>query len=161
MNLINKSLILILFAVINNFEISAQEELLPPSPEAALLGSYSEIPVNYYTGTPNIHIPIWEVTNHSFSLPISLSYRTSGNRVNDIASRIGLGWTLKAGGVITRCVRGLPDDRGTGSNNGFYFSQNFDNGEFQQNLGSGFISYVPSNSFIKYVAEGYFCISSK
>ncbi len=151
----NKYLFLILITGLS-LKLIAQEELIPPSPEAASIGSYAEIPVNYYIGAPNINIPLWVVKNQFFSLPISLSYRASGNKVNDIASRVGLGWTLQAGGVITRSVRGMPDDIGYGGNTGFYYSQTFDNGEFQEHLGDDFISYSPANDFIKAVSDGIY-----
>uniref|UniRef100_A0AB33IRL4 Uncharacterized protein n=1 Tax=Prevotella sp. GTC17253 TaxID=3236793 RepID=A0AB33IRL4_9BACT len=39
-------------------------------------------------------------------MPIGISYHSSGIKVNDIASQIGLGWTLNAGGVLSVEVRG-------------------------------------------------------
>ncbi|PZQ98449.1 MAG: hypothetical protein DI539_29375, partial [Flavobacterium psychrophilum] len=77
-------------------------------------------PVSLYTGTPEITVPIYEIKSNKLSLPISISYHASGNKVEDIASNVGLGWTLNAGGVITRTVYGLPDD----VNNGFLHSSN-------------------------------------
>ncbi len=44
------------------------------------------------------------------SVPISLSYHASGIKVQQKASSVGLGWSLNAGGAITRVMRGLPDD---------------------------------------------------
>lgn len=82
----------------------------PPSPEAANLGRAAATPVSYYVGTPQIGVPLVEVKEGGLSVPVSLSYNASGNRVEDVASWVGLGWTLNAGGVITRAVRGRPDD---------------------------------------------------
>jgi hypothetical protein len=87
------------------------------SPTAASLGKYGDIPVSYNTGIPNISIPIYTVKAGSLSLPISLSYHASGLKVQEQASWVGAGWSLNAGGVITRTVVGAPDDRGVQSSN--------------------------------------------
>ncbi|WP_234997939.1 hypothetical protein [Mucilaginibacter sp. OK098] len=83
---------------------------IPPSPNASALIRYSEWPVSLYTGVPEISIPIYELKGRNISLPVSLSYHASGNRVGDIASWVGLGFSLNAGGLISRTVRGLPDE---------------------------------------------------
>ena len=98
--------------------VQAQEEdrymsvgnLTPASPTSSALAKYAEIPISKYTGTANISVPIYTAVNEKQQLPISLSYHSNGNKVEDIASWVGLGWSLNAGGVITRIVRGLPDD---------------------------------------------------
>jgi len=86
------------------------------SPTAASLGKYGDIPVSYNTGIPNISIPIYTVTSGYLKLPISLSYHASGLKVQEQAGWVGAGWSLNAGGVITRTVVGGPDEAGT--NNG-------------------------------------------
>ena len=83
--------------------------VVPPSPDAASLGKYGEIPVSLYTGTPSIDIPLYEI-NRAVRVPISLSYHASGVKVDEIASMVGMGWVLNAGGVITRTIHGMPDD---------------------------------------------------
>ncbi len=80
------------------------------SPEVAGLGKYIDIPVSLYTGVPKISIPLYQIKVNDFILPISLSYHSSGIKVEEVASWVGLGWTLNAGGVITRAVKGIPDD---------------------------------------------------
>ncbi len=106
-----------LFFVLSIFYLNAwaQEDaflskIFPPSPNAASLGKYAQIPVSNYTGTPNISIPIWNIQLQDFNLPISLSYHASGIRVAENASWVGLGWALKAGGLITRSVVNLADN---------------------------------------------------
>lgn len=86
------------------------KQVIPPSPEAAELGKYGNVPVSLYTGTPNITIPFFELKGNTISLPISLSYNASGFKPSEAASWVGSGWSLNAGGVITRAVKGNPDD---------------------------------------------------
>lgn len=98
------------------------QNLIPQSPEAAGLGKYGDIPVSTYTGVPNINIPLYTVKSGDLELPISLSYHASGIRVNEEASWVGLGWSLNAGGVITRVIRGKDDLMGGGDETGFLFN---------------------------------------
>ncbi|MEM6269139.1 MAG: DUF6443 domain-containing protein [Bacteroidota bacterium] len=87
---------------------------IPPSPEAAALAQYVETPVSWYTGSPSFNLPLWTLQSRDLSLPISLSYHGGGIKVDQIASRIGLGWAMNAGGVISRTVRGKPDEKPNG-----------------------------------------------
>ncbi len=81
-----------------------------PAPNVGSLGKYVDYPVSYYTGTPNISIPIYNLQDGAAKLSISLSYHASGIRVSELASWVGLGWALNAGGMIARSVRGGPDE---------------------------------------------------
>lgn len=85
------------------------KQVIPPSPEAAELGKYGNVPVGLFTGTPNVSIPLAELKGNVITLPVSLSYNSSGFKPEEIAPWTGLGWTLNAGGVITRSVLGDPD----------------------------------------------------
>ncbi len=105
--------------------------VLPVSPEAASLQKFSEIPVSNYTGIPEISIPLHSIKKGDIFISVSLDYHSGGNKVDDIASRIGLGWALNSQAEITRSVRGLPDD------NQFYADvEKYRNNEmgFQQRL---------------------------
>ena len=85
--------------------------VLPPSPNAASISRYVDIPVSLYTGIPNISIPVYNLDNGaSHQLPITLNYHASGIKVDDIASWVGTGWSLDCGGVIARTMHGLPDE---------------------------------------------------
>lgn len=85
-----------------------------PAPNAASLGKYGDIPVSYYTGVPNISIPIHTLEEGNLTLPISLSYHSSGVKVGEMSSWVGLGWSLQAGGMITRTTQGLRDETPAG-----------------------------------------------
>jgi len=110
---------------------STLDKISIASPTAASLGKYADIPVNYHTGVPGVDIPIYTVKAGSLSLPVSLSYHASGLKVQEAASFVGAGWSLNAGGVITRSVKGGPDERNTnmGSNelNGHFSNYGFNN----------------------------------
>lgn len=88
---------------------SPLEQILPLSPQAAALARYGDYPVSMATGVPQIEVPLYEIKLGGFTLPITISYHASGNKVNDIASSVGLGWVLNAGGIVTRSVLGIPD----------------------------------------------------
>ena len=83
--------------------------VVPPSPDAASLGKYGDANVNMYTGALGLNIPIYAIPAKDIPLNISLSYDGSGNKVSELPSWVGLGWTLASGGVITRSIQGNPD----------------------------------------------------
>ena len=87
-----------------------KQVVIPPNPEAASLGKYGEYPVDLSSGLVKIDVPLFQIATKELNVPVSISYHASGIKVNDIASPVGLGWALNAGGVVTRTVRGKADD---------------------------------------------------
>ncbi|WP_166923987.1 RHS repeat domain-containing protein [Flavobacterium poyangense] len=81
----------------------------PVSPNAASFAKQGLYPVDYYTGKLNISIPIYTIKTKELTVPLSLSYNTSGIQLNQTATWVGLGWNLDAGGAIVRNVKGIPD----------------------------------------------------
>jgi YD repeat-containing protein len=86
--------------------------VFPPSPTVAALMKFEETPVNNYTGIPDISIPLFSTGTLSkdINLDISLKYHPGGVSADEKASDVGLGWSLFAGGTISRTVNGLPDE---------------------------------------------------
>ena len=131
--LIKKTVTLSFIIICNsNIDAIAQkswfEDQSPHSPNVSALGKFGDIPVGNYTGTPQISVPIYTMKSGEITVPITLKYHASGLRVNDMASWVGLGWALDAGGYVARRVRGTADEgpRDGGKNgifNGYY--QNF------------------------------------
>lgn len=76
--------------------------------------------VNLYNGVVNIsnQLGILHGKNGS-KLPIFQSYQSSGIKVQDYSSIIGLGWNLNVISSISRNVRGLPDE----GSNGYFGGQ--------------------------------------
>lgn len=97
-------------------------QIAPPSPNAAALAQYADIPISKYSGVPNISIPLYTISTGSYELPLSISYHASGIKVAQEASSVGLGWVLNAGGVITREIRGI-DDFSSGYKEGYLISK--------------------------------------
>lgn len=84
------------------------------SPEAASLGKWNDTKVSYATGIPDINIPIYNITYGPLDIPLQLNYFAGGYRVTDVSNWIGLGWTLSADQMITRVIKGIPDESNTG-----------------------------------------------
>lgn len=80
------------------------------SPNAAELGKYGKIPVSYFTGLPNIRIPLSEVQGKNLTLPVHLTYHADGNKPEQHPGWVGQGWTLHAGGCINRIINGWKDE---------------------------------------------------
>ncbi|HPW63692.1 MAG TPA: hypothetical protein PLJ13_15450, partial [Cyclobacteriaceae bacterium] len=88
--------------------------LFPPSPDVANMEKYGTYQVNYATGLPQISIPLYTVKQNDLEVPITLDYHASGIKVTQDAGWIGLGWSLNAGGQISRQVMGnKPDETPT------------------------------------------------
>ena len=94
-------------------------DVVMPSPNATAFGKYVDIPVSYHTGVPNISIPIHTIQEGPLSVSVGLSYHASGVKVGELASWVGLGWNLEAGGVVTRTVMSAPDEKTT-DRKGYY-----------------------------------------
>lgn len=109
--------IIVLFFISNLANAQSEEDFLsqkipniiPPSPNAASLGKFGDIPVSLHTGIPSISIPIFAITASGNTLPISLDYHASGLKVEELGSSVGIGWALNSGGVISRIIMGLDD----------------------------------------------------
>lgn len=99
--------------------------IIPPSPEATSLAKFTEIPVSHYTGLPNISVPLHTIDFDGLKIPVSLSYHARGIKVEEIASRVGIGWALNAGGNITRQIRGKNDFHF--GENGYFYGNFYDN----------------------------------
>lgn len=86
------------------------EDILPPSPEAASRMKYADVPFTHSMGAAEYSVPIYELKGRRLTIPISLDYCSNGIKLDEIAGVAGLGWTLNAGGCITREVIYMPDE---------------------------------------------------
>lgn len=79
------------------------------SPEVAAMTAYVDRPVSYFNGTVPVTIPLCEVTADGYTLPITLTYSTSGFRPSQEATWVGLGWSLSLNACISRSIKCVDD----------------------------------------------------
>ena len=122
-----KTIILFLALLAGFASVKGQDDeiklptVIPPSPEVAALLKFVDIPISQYTGATQMPIAMGTLAKGSIQVPISINYHSSGIRVDEVASRVGLGWALSAGGVVSRTVMGKADEGDLG-----YFSSDID-----------------------------------
>lgn len=108
---IRASLVFIVLLTISTL-VNAQQNSLRQvdvslaAPEATEIAKYGNLEVNLFKGVPNVSVPIHTLEIQDFSLPIFLSYDAGGIKVDQIATNVGLGWSLHAGGQITVAAYG-------------------------------------------------------
>lgn len=115
-----KVLPVLIISILTAYQVHAQFEAEPSvenythiiqaSPTASLLGKFGEYGVGGASGIPSITIPLTSISCNTIEIPVSLSYMGGGIKVNDISSWVGAGWSLNAGGAITRTINGIPDN---------------------------------------------------
>ena len=62
---------------------------------------FIEQPVGLYRGAVSVDIPLFTLRDGEVELPITLRYNTSGIKVSEEASWVGLGWNLDVAGYLT------------------------------------------------------------
>lgn len=145
------------FIVISSFfTATAQYGNLPNilSPDVAQLGKYGAYPVNLYTGTPNISIPLYNLSYKGLDLSMSINYDASGLIPNKDAGIVGLNWNLLAGGVVTRVVSETPDDKSIPGPSA-YPACGLINGILEKNLQKYDKEYIRNLSFLQ-INDQYF-----
>ncbi len=108
-------LLTLVFSVTASAQHSEEEtdkfspKIIPPSPVAAGLGNYGNIPIGMSTGSPNVNLDIYTLKENGIAIPISLSYSSNGVQVDATSKQLGIDWNLIVGGVITRQVNNDDD----------------------------------------------------
>lgn len=80
-------------------------------PQASAMMERTKCPVDHNTGAVNVSIPLHEIKTRDLTLPIVLKCKTTGIKTNEASGCVGLGWSLQAEPMITREVKGSPDER--------------------------------------------------
>lgn len=80
------------------------------SPESYAFEKYGNIPVNLSMGAIDLKVPITSIGENGINVPITLSYDSSGFIPHKKSDAAGIGWSLLAGGRITRNLNGTADE---------------------------------------------------
>jgi YD repeat-containing protein len=71
---------------------------------------YGDYPMTGNNGLTDITIPIHTIVGRSLSLPITTSFHASGMMAGETDGLLGMRWTLNCGGLVTRTMKGTPDE---------------------------------------------------
>lgn len=90
-----------------------------PVPSVSSLATYTDAPVSLATGVPDINFPLLELSSKDKNIAanLSLQYHPLNMDATEAGSEVGIGWSMFAGGVISREVVDELDER--------YDDQNF------------------------------------
>lgn len=84
---------------------------IAPSVESFKMTQFGSVAPSLYTGAMTYSLPLYTYQDEDFTIPISLEYSYDGYKPSQHSGTVGLGWALNCGGVITREVRGYPDEK--------------------------------------------------
>jgi YD repeat-containing protein len=122
--LVRLLLLVMLLPTVASAQSLVEQTYVPSDPQVWSFIKYGGQTPDLYTGTVRVEIPIYTYKDPDFELPIALSYASNGYMPNVQANFVGLGWSLIAGGVITRRVNGKKDEDNSNGVYGFFaFSQ--------------------------------------
>ena len=86
------------------------EQVVNPTADATAMLRYRDCPVSYATGTADVTIPLLSWKEGDIDMSLALSYHTGGIKVDDEAGYIGLGWSLRGLGRVSRQICAMPDE---------------------------------------------------
>jgi hypothetical protein len=104
--------IYVLFNTFNGFsqEVPNLSNANASSPGTASATKIAGMPINLFRGMPSLTIPVYAYPKNNFNFGISLDYVSGGIKTLEGSSMVGAGWNLNTGGIVTRTVKGMPDD---------------------------------------------------
>jgi hypothetical protein len=115
MNAFNKKFLTVILFTFLIMSVSAQyvpelPKILEPSPQSKAFMRYGDYPMNGNTGLVDISVPLHEIRAGQLNVPLSMSFHASGRMANEINGILGMRWTLNCGGLVTRNMKGRPDE---------------------------------------------------
>ena len=86
------------------------QPLVHQSPEVSSLMRDVQAPVSLSSGTVNVNLPLYTVKHGDIEVPIFMNYDASGIKIDANPTWVGQNWNLNAGGMVSRVVKGIPDE---------------------------------------------------
>lgn len=99
-----------------------------PVPSVSSLATYTNTPISNATGLPDISFPLVSLPsyNSAVSLNAGLSYNPMNVSDTEPSSQVGRGWSLFAGGVISRSIENDIDELYDNAASNDYYKNSFD-----------------------------------
>jgi hypothetical protein len=83
-------------------------KMIPGAPSGSAISSvYSP---NLFNGSVNVGVPIYDYSTDFGNFGVSLSYNTSGVKVDEVESPAGLHWNIIAESSVQRIIKDIPDE---------------------------------------------------
>jgi YD repeat-containing protein len=73
------------------------------NPDVYTFEKYKLSPMNKYAGKQTVEVPIYTIKSRGIEYPLKLNYNAGGIKVDQLASDVGLGWSMSSA-MITRVV---------------------------------------------------------
>ncbi|WP_027386473.1 hypothetical protein [Chryseobacterium gregarium] len=118
----NLKILLIILTWAISIHISAQQQPISginfgdaprPVPSVSSLVTYTDAPVSLATGVPDINFPLLALSSRDKNIAanLSLQYHPLNMDATEAGSEVGIGWSMFAGGIISREVVDELDER--------------------------------------------------
>ncbi|KMQ67729.1 hypothetical protein ACM39_12885 [Chryseobacterium sp. FH2] len=88
-------------------------DLSKPVPSVSSLATYTDAPVSLATGVPDVNFPLLGLSSNDKNIAanLSLQYHPLNMDTTEAGSEVGIGWSMFAGGVISREIVDELDER--------------------------------------------------
>lgn len=128
-----KKYIILITLILTQNLILAQNEInfgnfSKPVPSVSSLSTYTNTPVSFASGIPEISFPLMQLPTHNkgINLGVTLAYHPLNISQEEPASEVGAGWSTFSGGCISREIILEPDEKYNNASAPTYKKNEFD-----------------------------------
>lgn len=84
---------------------------IPTSPQAASIKQHGDFEISYFTGVPDISIPLFELNHYGYKLPLALKYSPQPIKPGYNYDVFGQGWGFSINSCVSRTIKSVPDEQ--------------------------------------------------